>query len=75
MPTTKKYEELGHERYFETMAFHAQDNGYWDADVTKEIEFASRWSWPDINQELEANAGHIAVVEEIKERILQGEFA
>lgn len=39
-------EEIGYQRHYETMAFHAHKDGdYWDSDVQKEVSgIASRWS-------------------------------
>lgn len=37
-----KVEQIGYNRYYETMAFEARfDGNYWEADVTKEITFES----------------------------------
>jgi hypothetical protein len=35
---------IGHERFYETMAFRAKRVGaYWEADVSKQISFDSEW--------------------------------
>jgi hypothetical protein len=73
--------EIGAGRYYETMAFQAKWlDGYWDADVTKEIEFESPWSIsapsPDsVPEDVDniANEMHEAVVEEIRGRLERGE--
>lgn len=63
----KGFEELGHNRYYEIMAFQAQKiNEFWDIDVNKEINFESRWAWGNISDEWNANKGHLVVVEEMK---------
>jgi hypothetical protein len=36
--------EIGSERYYETMVFHAHlGNGYWDADVTRQVQLKTKW--------------------------------
>lgn len=74
-------EEVGCDRWYETMAFeaHLQD-GYWDADVEKEIYFDSPWG---INSKTVARYGksvdniandmHEAVVAELMEKITERE--
>ena len=60
------YEELGYNRYFETMAFMAkEDDKYNDADVEREISFDAKWCLPSPNIELEAEAMHEDVVMEL----------
>lgn len=55
--------EVGAGRLFETMAFMAvEENGFWEANVSKQISFDSRWSY---NEELEANRGHYVVIKEL----------
>jgi hypothetical protein len=69
-------ETIGCERYFETMAFHAyQDGPYLDADVQREVGFKSNWSLDhhlDADIDIQADAMHEAVVAEISERMLSG---
>jgi hypothetical protein len=61
----RKIRELGFNRYFETMAFHAKKEGeFWEADVAKEISFESPWSYGK-DEEWKANKGHWDVVDEI----------
>jgi len=70
---SKKYETIGYDRYFETMAFHAEKEGdFWDADVMREINFESEWAWNSLEDEWKANKGHIAVVEEIRNGLIDG---
>ena len=64
----KEFTTIGHNRYYETMAFVATKDefGCIDADVSKTIEFDSRWAIRDIqaNSEQRANDMHEAVVKE-----------
>ncbi len=75
-----KYDQIGYNRWYETMAFEAKlQNGYWDADVSKQIDFDSEWgifgeTWKDvINQyptpDNTANDIHDAVVKELSKKI------
>ena len=67
------YEELGYNRYFETMAFMAkEDDKYNDADVEREISFDAKWCLPSPNMELEAEAMHEDVVMELSKRLVDG---
>ena len=67
-----KYREIGINRHFETMAFHAKKDGkFWDADVHKQIHFDSPWNWK-LKDELKANDGHIKVVNEIVNKLKSG---
>lgn len=74
----KEIETIGCDRYYETMAFHAQlDEGiYWDADVAREVGFDSQWTVDhlEVYADAEANAMHEAVVSEIAENMAQGEY-
>jgi hypothetical protein len=66
--------EIGYNRYFETMAFHADptDTRYHDADITKQISFESDWAISDPDADDRANDMHEAVVAEITAGLLQG---
>ena len=67
------YEDLGYKRYFETMAFMAdEDDKYNDADVEREIQFDAKWSLPSPDMELEADAMHEDVVTELSKRLVDG---
>ena len=70
-----KIETIGHNRYFETMAFHADknDNRYFDADVSKQVYFDSEWAIAEPNADDRANEMHEAVVLEITNKLLAGE--
>ena len=75
-----RLEQIGFNRYYETMAFKAKKSGpYWDADVSKEIEFTSEWQINASNpEELPedvdnlANDMHEQVVKEITELLEKG---
>lgn len=65
---TERDNMIGHDRYYETMAFEAKKEGiYWEADVSKEISFNSEWAIGELKQETDqkANDMHEKVVEEI----------
>lgn len=65
-------EEIGHQRYYETMAFEAKlDGNYLDADVTKSISFDSDWAISEINDNSDnlANEMHEKVVEELTQKM------
>lgn len=67
-----EFDTIGHERYYETKAFHSKGDQFDDADVAEEIEFSSNWRIDRIDAELEANAMHKTVVEEIISMIENG---
>lgn len=66
------FEMVGRDRYFETMAFLADDSQYHDADVTKEIGFSSNWELDKPDMEMEADAMHDTVCDEIAEDMVNG---
>jgi len=71
-----KWVEIGLDRYVETMAFHAKwDGHYWDANVTREIYFDSKWaiSTIDVTADARANAMHEAVVDELTAKLEVGD--
>lgn len=70
------FETIGCERYYETMVFHAEPapSRYFDADVSREVNFAAPWCIAEIDADDKANAQHDAVVAEIEERMATGEF-
>lgn len=62
----KGFNEVGCDRYFETMAFMAKVNDkYNDADVRRKVCFSSEFALSSPDMELEADAMHERVVEEI----------
>jgi hypothetical protein len=78
-PTTDKVEIIGAFRYYETMCFLAKySNGYWDADVSKEItDINLPWQvenspYDDHNTDNLANNQHEAIVDELTERLRKG---
>lgn len=72
-------EQIGYNRYYETMAFESKYDEYDDADVTKEISFNSEWglfaeSWDKLLKkyplpDATANEMHNKIVEELCEKI------
>ncbi|MBC8186476.1 hypothetical protein H8E88_35800 [candidate division KSB1 bacterium] len=68
------FETVGHNRYFETMAFHVdpEDTRYHDIDVGKQVDFESEWSIGEIDADDKANDMHEKVVEEITNGLLNG---
>lgn len=67
-----EFEEIGLDRYFETMAFIADEieSGYIDADVTQQVLFDSNWRLPKPDMENEADEMHEAVVAEITKDLI-----
>ena len=56
------------------MAFHAKpkDKRYYDADVTREVQFDSPWSISIIDADDAANEMHEQVVKEITDKLEKG---
>ena len=72
-PNKVVYAEIGCDRHFETMIFHAKKDGkFWDADVQRQVYVDLPWSWK-LDEEAEANAGHNKIVEEVAFKLLTGE--
>lgn len=80
----RKFDAIGYNRFYETMAFEAEEqNGYLDADVSKEIPFESDWgifgeTWEEVIEKYPqvdnvANDMHEKVVNELSLRILKSE--
>ena len=69
-----KFEIIGWDRYYETMAFHADKNDkrYHDLDVTREIYFKSNWQIDHLDADDEANDMHEKVVDEITKGLISG---
>lgn len=64
--------KIGYNRYYETMAFKAKQNGiYWEADTSNPTDFDSEWVIHDCaeDSELRANEMHDRVVAELSEKI------
>ncbi len=70
-----KFDTIGHNRHFETMAFHCDltDKRYYDADVSKRVFFDSDWAIAEVDADDKANEMHEAVVLEITNKLLAGE--
>jgi len=71
-----KYAKIGMDHYYETKAFHAQEqDGYYDIDVSQEIYFDSNCQINDIyvESDLDANDMHEIVVAEITKKLENGE--
>lgn len=66
--------EIGVNRYYETMVFHADpvDIKYHDADVSKEVHFDSPWSISEWDADDQANLMHEMVVEELIDKLERG---
>lgn len=73
-PNKIKFTEVGLDRNFETMAFHAKhvDDRYWDADVGRQVDFDSPWSISEIDADDVANDQHEIVVDEITKGLESG---
>lgn len=67
--------EIGVNRFYETMAFEAKKEGvYWEADVTKEVSFKSKWAIDKLELETdkEADEMHEKVVKELSKNLVRG---
>lgn len=72
--STSVFDTIGFNRYYETLAFLAYKNAeFWDADVSKQVDFDSEWSYSKLGDEWKANKGHWKVVEEIVGKLEDGE--
>lgn len=73
-----KIQEIGCDRYYETMAFHSQESDakYHDANVSRQIDLNGEWSAGEegLSNENLIDDMHDAAVQEIVERICNGEF-
>lgn len=68
----KRFDTIGHNRHFETMAFHAGNDKYQDAEVSRQVNFEHDWAIADLDGELQANEMHEGVVSEITSKLLGG---
>jgi hypothetical protein len=68
------YEEIGFERHYETMAFHAnqKDTRYYDVDVGRPVSFVSNWSISELDADDKANDMHEVVVDELTKKLENG---
>lgn len=71
----RQFMEIGFQRYYETMAFHAErvTDRYWDADVTRQVNFVSPWAIDTTDADDRANDMHETVVVEIEAGLGCGE--
>lgn len=71
-----KFDAVGLDRYYETMAFIAKssDMRYHDIDVSKQVEFNSDWYVETLDADDKANDMHEAVVKELTEKMQKGEL-
>jgi hypothetical protein len=74
MVINKELEEVGHGRFYETMAFFSKsdDQRYHDADVSKQIDFDSDWAISEKDADDKANEMHDIVVEELSKKLEEG---
>lgn len=73
MKIDNKFDTVGVGRYFETMAFHAdEDKRYFDADISKQVYFDSDWAIAELDADDKANEMHEAVVAEISTKLENG---
>ena len=71
-----RFDTIGVDRYFETMAFHSNpaDTRYHDIDVSRHVAFDSPWAISKIDADDKANDMHEAVVAEIITKLERGEL-
>ena len=70
--TNKIRQEIGWERFYETMAFEAKKEGvYWEANINKEVPFKSNWALNELEQEtdLKADKMHDRAVKELQNNL------
>ena len=75
-----QYQTIGCDRTYETMAFHAKQEGiYWDIDSSHTVEFDAEWCVAPKGKKLiqpeddmRANEMHEAVVSEIMQALVDG---
>lgn len=70
-----RIDAIGHRRHYETMAFMAAEQcGYWEADVERQVVVCSPWSIWDLTPTVDAQADamHEAVVAELSAKMIAG---
>ena len=74
--TQRKFEHIGVDRYYETMAFKAnkEDTRYHDADASQDVSFDSPWSISELDADDHANEMHETVVAELSNRLEREEL-
>ena len=72
----ESFEQIGCDRYYETMAFYADksDERYHDADVSREVDFDSEWMINEVDADDKANDMHEVVVLELSRKLELGHF-
>ena len=68
------FDTIGLDRFFETMAFIADETKYHDADASQQVEFNSKWCLNDPDMEIEADEMHENVIKEISEKMKKNEL-
>ena len=71
----EEIETIGWRRYYETMAFYAKyEDPYWEADVSRGINFESNWALNEKERESDKKADemHETVVMELTEKLKKG---
>lgn len=70
----RKFDTVGHNRYYETMAFMADetDTRFNDIDPGKELLIAGNTAIDHLDADDEANDMHEAIVEEIADKMVSG---
>ena len=66
------FEEVGLDRYFETMVFYADDSKFRDADVSRDELYVDYPDTHDPNDEIGANDKHEEVVDLFIEKLKNG---
>lgn len=61
----KRYDTIGNNQFYETMAFESRYDSYDDINVAKPFDFNSDWAYSSEDDE-KPQAGHWVAVEEIK---------
>lgn len=69
-----RYDTIGYHRFYETMAFESLYDSYDDANVSNQVYFDSEWAY-DSESDVEPQAGHWVVVEEIKRLMASGSLS
>lgn len=74
-PATDKFEKIGVDAYYETMAFHSKkgDTRYHDADVSRPVHFDLPDQVTELDADDKANTLHDAIVAELVEKLKRGQ--
>lgn len=71
---TKEEQEIGVDRTYETIAFWARyEKPYWEADVSRQVDFNSKWAIGELTFEtdFEADKMHDNVVKELSDLLIK----